>query len=115
MTEDSRHEECVTLDPDDPFEAVLIEMVQVNRKKRASYTSAGSSPWENFDRAEDQVQIPDGAGIEYMIATKQARLRALASRGGKTEYESVVDTKLDRAVYSIIAYAHDRYPEGKVL
>lgn len=107
-----RYVPAVALDPSDPFEAALIRMVEVNRKKRNDYTSAGSSPWENFDRAEEQAGTPDG--VEYMIATKQARLRALGTREGGAQNESVADTKLDRAVYSVIAVARDLYPDGKV-
>lgn len=101
----------VTLDPSDPFEAALADIVAMNRKKRADYTSAGSSPWENFDRTEDQV---GGDAVETLIATKQARLRALRLRGETPKNEPVVDSKLDRAVYSIISYARHLYPDGKV-
>lgn len=107
-------QEPITLDPADPFEAILVEIVETNRRKRADYTSEGSSPWENFDRTEEQVAGFHGVAVETLIATKQARLRALRSRGNDPQNESIADTLLDRAVYSIIALARSKYPSGKV-
>lgn len=101
----------LTLDPRSPFEAALIPIVETNRRKLLDYTSPGSSAWENFDRAGDQTGSDT---VEVLIATKQARLRALRLRGGDPQNESVQDSLLDRAVYSIIAYARSKYPSGKV-
>lgn len=104
----------IKLDEADPFEAAVADMVRTNRKKRRDYTAEGASPWENFDRVEDQTGMPFGSSIEMHIATKQARLRALVSRGGEPQNESMEDSLLDRAVYSTIALARYRYPEGVV-
>lgn len=104
----------IKLDETDPFEAAMADMVRTYRKKRRDYTAEGASPWENFDRVEDQTGMPFGSSIETHIATKQARLRALASRGGEPLNESVEASLEDRAVYSTIALARYRYPEGDV-
>lgn len=106
--------EPIVLDPKDPFDTVLSEIVLTNRRKRHDYVASEASPWENFDRVEDQTQGGHGSATEALIAVKQARLRALATRQDLPKNESVEDTLLDRAVYSIIALGRYRYPSGKV-
>jgi hypothetical protein len=93
------------LDPQDPFEAACIDLVSTNRRKRADYTSGR---WdENFVRVADQVGLTREQAVEVHIATKQARLCALTATGRAPANESISDTKLDRAVYSVIALAMD--------
>lgn len=105
---------AVTLDPADPFDAVLVDIVLTNRRKRHDYVAKDASPWSNFDLVEAQVNGTPGLATEVLVATKQARLAALATREGLPQNESVEDTLLDRAVYSVIALGRYRYPDGKV-
>ena len=113
--------EAVTLDPTDPFDAVLIDIVLTNRKKRHDYTSSGTSPWSNFDITEARIARrygldPDqvrGMAVDSMLFTKDTRLDALRSRGSAMN-ESVDDTELDSAVYAIIRYARRKFPDGTV-
>lgn len=100
-------DELLGLDYDDPIERVCIDIVQMNRRKRADYAQDGNI-FSNFEQAAFAAGTSVEQGIEYMIATKQARLVALRSNGRSPLNESVYDTKLDRAVYSIIALAYDR-------
>lgn len=95
----------VELNPDDPIEKVLIEIVSTNRKKRADYAQDGNI-FSNFEQASFAAGVSPLQGIEYMIATKQARLVALRSNGRAPQNESVQDTMLDRAVYCIISLAY---------
>lgn len=81
-------------------------MVAMNRKKRADY-ALDSDPWSNFRDVGRQLDAGPDLAVEVLIATKQARLRALTANGRAPENESVRDTKLDRAVYSVIALAID--------
>lgn len=94
-----------TLDPHDVFERVLIEMAEVQRRKQADYAIDGNR-WSNFEQACRQVVMPTEMGFEYMIATKQARLQALTRNGRDPLNESVMDTMVDRAVYSVLAIAY---------
>lgn len=94
---------------DDPIGAILLKMYEVNQSKRADYTG-GRGIFANFIESGDQVGLPAGKGIEYMIATKQSRLKGLLRPGVKPNNESVEDTLLDRAVYSVLAVA--AYREG---
>lgn len=98
-------EKPTSLDPNDPIEKVLIQIVLTNRKKRTDYARDGDI-FSNFKEAAHAAGVEPEQGIEYMIGTKQARLVALRNNGRKPENESVYDTMLDRAVYSIIALAY---------
>lgn len=96
------------LDEHDPFEAALLRMVETNRRKRSDYAVDGNI-WSNFEHAGRAVGISALEGIDYMVATKQARLMALRANGRSPMNESVADTYLDRAVYAVLAlaYLHD--------
>ena len=104
----------LTLDPSHPFEEVLVGIVETYRRKANDYVRNGESPWDNFDSVEGATGTTHGTAVEVLIATKQARLAALRTREGGPLNESVEDTLLDRAVYSIIALARSKYPAGKV-
>lgn len=108
--------EKVELDPNNPFELVLIKMVETHRKKSADYAGTGSgvNPNQNFYDVGYQLSHTAGESCENLIAVKQARLRVLLgqmwkdmeSRGMKSsgpQNESIDDTLLDRAVYAVIA------------
>lgn len=106
----------ITLDPADPIDAVLIDMVTINRRKRADYAK-DSDPLSNFYRTAELMRsrgYQDWTAMtsaEYAIAIKQARMEALRENGrlDKTENESVRDTLLDNAVYSVLLLAiYDR-------
>lgn len=106
------------LDPNDPFESVLIEMVSVNRAKRKDYALDGS-PFTNFQFTAFGLGIDGFGPVESAIFNclqKLARLQSLRVNGriDDPENESVTDTYLDLAVYAVIAYAIHRYPDGKV-
>lgn len=104
--EDRQATECevlVVVDPDDPFDKVIIEILELNRRKRADYTSGG--PFDNFKHSAGQVNQPAGVGLEVLLATKQARLRTLLFAGREPNNESIRDSVLDRAVYAVIGLA----------
>lgn len=106
------------LNPDDPFERVIMDMVATNRRKRADYAVDGS-PWSNFDDTANALGIPGFTPVDsvnFNIEQKSARLRSLRKNGRMQDprNESVTDTYLDRAVYSVIALAMHTYPTGKV-
>lgn len=97
----------ITLDPDNPFEAAVLAMVQMHRRKREDY-AGDDHPNQNFYDSSYQLGLSAGHSVEQLIATKQARLRVLLprlwkSRNAKPANESIQDTLLDRAVYSVIA------------
>jgi hypothetical protein len=91
----------------DPFNVVLAEIQALNERKRADYTN-GRDPWQNFKDSAAQVGQAPGLAAELLIGVKQARLKQLLFTGREANNESVRDSLLDRAVYSVIALAmHD--------
>jgi len=96
----------ITLDPENPFEAVLIQMVETHRAKAKDY-AGDDHPNQNFYDTAYQLGLTAGHSVETLIGTKQARLRVLLPRmwrnGDSPSNEGIDDTLLDRAVYSVIA------------
>lgn len=96
----------IKLNPDNPFEAVLIQMVETHRKKAKDY-AGGDHPNQNFYDSGYQLGQSGGHSVETLIATKQARLRVLLPQfwtgSGTPSNEGIEDTLLDRAVYAVIA------------
>lgn len=115
LVDSGREVQGVELDPSDPFENVLIDIVQTNRRKRKDYALDGD-PFSNFRYTADAIGIEPIDSVNFNIAQKEARLQSLRANGrlNRPENETVQDTYLDRAVYSIIALAMLRYPDGKV-
>lgn len=95
--------EEISLDPADPFDSVIIEMIRTNRKKRADY--AGEDWWtQNFYDTAYQTGTTAGIACENHISTKQSRLRTLfKSLKRAPKNETIEDTLMDRAVYSVIS------------
>lgn len=97
------------LNGDDPFERAVMDIVEMNRRKRKDYAD-DDDPFSNFKDSAFILAL-DGFGqteaVLFNIAQKVARLRSLRRNGrmGMTFNESVQDTYLDLAVYSVILYA----------
>lgn len=101
--------DAVTLDPSDPFDAALIPIVLTNRRKRKDYAKDGD-PFSNFTATAEMIGLEGFGPAEaalFNVCQKMARLKALRANGrmNDTANESVLDTYLDLAVYSIILYA----------
>lgn len=98
------------LDPADPFDAALIEMAQLHRKKRADYAADGDR-WSNFRTTADLLGM-EGFGtqeaIEVNIAQKMARLQSLRLNGRMDDpkNESVLDTRRDLCVYAVLSLVY---------
>ena len=108
------HASSARLDPADPIDAVLLEIHELNRRKRADYAIDGAgpfSPFSNFYGMAARLRLPGfdtALAIESHIASKEERLVALRTNGRPPQNESVLDTLLDRAVYACLAVAHAR-------
>jgi hypothetical protein len=103
------HEQPVILDPDDPFDAALIPLVKTNRAKRKDYAKDGDV-FSNFKTTAAMLGIKEFGPAEsayFNVLQKVARLQSLRTNGrmAETANESVMDTYLDLAVYSVILYA----------
>lgn len=91
------------LNPADPFEANILDMVALNRRKRADY-ALDTDAWSNFRQTAELFGggMKPSDAVRFNICQKIVRLRALAENGRKPQNESVVDTANDLAVYSVI-------------
>lgn len=98
--------DTVTLDASDPFEAAVIEIVKMNRRKRADYAEDGD-PFSNFRETADHLGLDIWESAEMNVVQKLSRLKALRANGRmqNPENEAVADTYLDAAVYAVITYA----------
>lgn len=110
--------DIITLDETDPFELVLCDIIETNRRKRKDYALDGS-PFSNFEDTARNLGFNGFGPVEsalFNVLQKLARLRSLRANGRMdgVANESVEDTLLDLAVYGIIALAISRYPNGKV-
>lgn len=101
--------DSVLLNKFDPFERVLINIVDTHRRKRRDYAADGD-PFSNFTAASDSLGLQGFGPVEaalFQVAWKLSRLQSLRTNGRMhdTANESVADTYLDLAVYAIITYA----------
>lgn len=108
---------AITLDPNDPFEKQLIAIVETNRRKRKDYALDGD-PFSNFRMTSDLLGIPGFGPTEaalFNVIQKLIRLHSLRKNGRihDTANESVTDTYLDAAVYTVITYAIEMQRQGK--
>jgi hypothetical protein len=99
----------ITLDPSDPFDAALIPIVEINRRKRRDYAISGD-PFSNFTTTSGLLGLEGFGPVEaalFNVAQKLARLQALRKNGRLEDpaNEAVIDSYLDLAVYGIITYA----------
>jgi hypothetical protein len=89
----------------DEFELALQRIQDTHKKKKADY-SAKNNRWSNFELASQLSGVEVYKTFEVLIGIKQARLVELMQPGRVAYNEPIEDTLLDRAVYSILAYAH---------
>lgn len=86
----------------------------MNRRKRADYAS-DDNVFKNFDEVSiaSQGMVTPKEYADIQVIMKTARIQNL--RGRSAVNEAVVDSYLDRAVYSILAYglAVREIEEGK--
>jgi hypothetical protein len=104
--------EAVTLDPDDPFDAALIPIVQTNRRKRADYARDGD-PFSSFRTSSSLLGLTGFGPVEaalFNITQKLSRLKSLRENGrmDDPQNEAVADTYLDLSVYAVLLYAIHR-------
>jgi len=109
---------ALILDPNDPFEAALIPMLQTNRAKRRDYAVDGD-PFSNFAATAEGLGLTGFGAREsalFNVLQKVARLKALRENGrmDETANEAVEDTYLDLAVYSVILLAIVRQEQARL-
>jgi hypothetical protein len=96
-------QESITLNPEDDFESVLIDMVKMNRRKRADYAGEDDII-KNFRRNADLGWGDYNIFVDAysMVTRKISRIQNLMSKGTEPQNESLADTLIDLAVYSVL-------------
>lgn len=98
----SKEPVTITLNPEDSFEAVLIDMVTLQRSKRADYASE-TDTLSNFRFVANMMPIKEYSvltDIYSMVIRKVGRIANLWSR--VPQNEAVRDSWMDLAVYAIL-------------
>lgn len=99
----------------DPFEAILLEMVETHRKKKADYEKdPGAAYNTNFDEVAREIPLSDyNAVIDCftMIVRKIKRITNLLEPGREPANEAIDDSMLDLAVYAVLLLQLQRRPE----
>ena len=84
------------------FYELLDMMRDIHDRKSHDYAGDKTDPLKNFRLCENQG-IPAWQGVLVRLSDKLSRLQAFARQGElKVKDESVVDTFLDNAVYSLL-------------
>lgn len=100
--EDVRYE-AMTLDLNNDFERIVFEILQLQRSKAQDYARQGDT-LRNMREVVNSLAIPGYTVVEdcnAQVIRKNARIVNL--RGREAHNESVRDSYVDRAVYSILA------------
>lgn len=90
----------VVLNPDDEFEAQLIAIAKMHRKKSETYGSDQDDLQNFIDGAYITGETPLGYGFGLMVKHVSAIMNA--RRQGFTPNRSTDDAFIDLAVYSVI-------------
>lgn len=98
----------LVLNPDDEFEAVLVDIVKTYRKKTASYGEEAGDPLWNFIVGAEATNSTPLRFCESLLAKHSMALRQWFKRVPDATVNPAHTTTsndgyLDRAVYSILA------------
>jgi len=112
----------ITLRKSDPFEAILIEMVELSRAKGADYApeadnTKGLLP-TNFDEVAREVPLADYTPVTdayTMTMRKLKRIGHLLTPGLEAKNEAIDDSMLDAAVYAVLMLQLYRRPEDEIV
>lgn len=91
------------------FHSALAKMAEVHDKKSQDYAHDGNR-YSNFEEAAATAGVSVDEVFAVLIGIKLARLRELLSSGKVPNNESIQDTRLDLAVYSVLWLS---YHEGE--
>lgn len=83
------------------FEEKLERMLAIHDAKNHDYAGEGGDPYSNFRECED-IGIPAWKGILIRMSDKWSRIKNLVDSDPAVKGESIKDTLLDLANYSIL-------------
>ena len=88
------------------FHSLLGQMAEMHDRKNQDYAS-GSNPYSNFEEAASATGLTVDQVFAVLMGIKQARLKQLSEPGRVPNNESVLDSKLDLAVYAALRASYD--------
>lgn len=84
-------------------EAACLKMIEITKAKNSDYTGRGDDPFANFRRCEQLDICSAEQGFMTRMTDKLARINSFCQKGTlQVKDESVTDTLLDLANYSIL-------------
>jgi hypothetical protein len=83
------------------FHAALKRMAEIHDKKSADYATS-TDRYSNFKEAAATAGVTVDDVFAVLIGIKLARLKELIKAGKTPNNESIQDTRLDLAVYSVL-------------
>lgn len=92
------------LDPRDPFESLIINIVGLERSKRGDYAN-DDNIFRNLDYVSSAMELNGYTPLEdarAMVIRKLGRLSSL--RGRDPNHENIEDSYIDFCVYAILMY-----------
>lgn len=87
------------------FDLALAKIRQIHDTKNADYSSGG--PYDNFELVAQITTNDINDAFRIQIANKLARAKSLLAQGASPNHESLSDTLLDLATYSVMWYSYD--------
>lgn len=90
------------------FEEICGQMLDLTRRKNADYTGDSGDAFANFRVVEDLGLASVEVGILTRMSDKFSRISSLLKKAGQVKDESMEDTILDLAVYSVILLIYRR-------
>ncbi len=93
------------------FKDILDEMYELHKKKNNDY-SGQANPFKNFELCEQLGICSVQEGILVRMSDKMSRISTLKNSKGKVKDESIRDTYVDLANYSVISICYDMYKKG---
>jgi hypothetical protein len=89
-----------------PSLAQLIEeILRVHLKKSHDYTHGGN-PYSNFEGISSRTGLPIDKVFQVQISVKEERLVSLLTEAKDPQNESILDTYLDQALYTLLRAAY---------
>ena len=84
------------------FYTLLEEMAETHSVKNHDYADQGD-PLSNFKEVAQATGLTPFQVIHVFLATKLARIKQLTKKTNMVKGESILDSLLDNAIYSILA------------
>lgn len=83
------------------FYELLEEMAEMHSRKNHDYAET-NDPLSNFREVANQTDLTPFQVIRMFLATKSARIKQLSKKENLVKGESIIDSLMDNAVYSLL-------------